>query len=158
MPLTDDERLAMLVALEKRIKAMLDDAKQQAKYKLMDSYQNSGVDRKAILIDGSKVGDVSISYSTAKPIPKPGCMAEFTEYLDQAGLVERVPVKGWEKRFTNAGDSVIDRESGEIVECMCWEPSRPKSAAVRGCKSDEVLSAMQGKLKQSDPLTLLLED
>ena len=156
--LTSDERLALLVALDKQLKPQLDDAKQEAKYQLMDSFEATGADRKAILVDGTKVGEVGMSYSTAKPAPKIGYESDFLDYLESLGLTERTPVKGWEKQFSRAGDSVINTNSGEIADCMEWEPSRVKSAAVRGCKPDDVLNALQGKLAGTNPFALLMEE
>lgn len=155
--ITSDEKLALLIALDKTLKPQLDDAKQNAKYDLMGMFEENGADRKAIMCDGQKVGEVGLSYSTAKPIVKPGCEQDFIEYLDQLGLVERVPVKGWEKHFTGAGETVLDAESGEIVDCMQWEPSRVRTAAVRGCKPDDVLKALGNKLQGTNPLALLEE-
>ena len=154
--LTEDERLALLSALDKVIKPQLDESKQQAKYHLMESFDKSGADRKAIIVDGTKVGDVGISYSTAKPAPKPGMMDEFLDYLESLGLTQRTPVKGWEKQFSHAGSAVIHAESGEIVDCMEWEPSRPKTAAVRGCKPEDVLDALSSKLAGTNPFALLI--
>lgn len=156
--LTSDERLALLVALDKQLKPQLDDAKQEAKYQLMESFETTGADRKAILVDGTKVGEVGMSYSTAKPVPKIGYESDFLDYLESLGLTERTPVKGWEKQFSRAGDSVIHTNSGEIADCMEWEPSRVKSAAVRGCKPDDVLNALQGKLAGTNPFALLMEE
>lgn len=156
--LTKDENLALLCALDKVIKPKLDDAKQDAKYQLMESFEAAGADRKAILVDGTKVGDVGMSYSTAKPVPKIGYESDFLDYLESLGLTERTPVKGWEKQFSRAGNSVIHTNSGEIADCMEWEPSRVKSAAVRGCKPDDVLNALQGKLVGTNPFALLMEE
>ena len=156
--LTSDERLALLVALDKQLKPKLDDAKQEAKYQLMENFETTGADRKAILVGGTKVGEVGMSYSTAKPVPKIGYESDFLDYLESLGLTERTPVKGWEKQFSRAGDSVIHTNSGEIADCMEWEPSRVKSAAVRGCKPDDVLNALQGKLAGTNPFALLIEE
>lgn len=156
--LTKDENLALLCALDKVIKPKLDDAKQDAKYQLMESFEATGADRKAILVDGTKVGEVGMSYSTAKPVPKIGYESDFLDYLESLGLTERTPKKGWEKQFSRAGDAVIHSNSGEIADCMEWEPSRVKTAAVRGCKPEEVLNALSGKLQGTNPFALLTEE
>nr|DAV56313.1 MAG TPA: hypothetical protein [Caudoviricetes sp.] len=153
--LNNDEKLALLEAMSKKIKPELESLKGEAKLGLMDAFAESGVDRRAILVDGQKVGEIGITYSTAKPYIKPGHEAEALEYLTSLGLTETVPVKGWEKHFTHAGDAVLHAESGEIADCLEWEPSVAKTAAVRGCKPDEVLEAIQPKLRGESPAALL---
>lgn len=153
--LTSDEKLALLEGMNKKLKPMLDEAKGQAKLELMEMCRQNGVDRKAIMVDGQKVGEIGIAYSTAKPAIMPGREKEALDYLAEMGLVEYVPKKGWEKHFAKAGDAVVDTENGEICDFLCWEPSVAKTAAVRGCKPEEVLAAIQPKLAGGDIMGLL---
>ena len=153
--LNKDEKLAVLEAMNKKLKPMLDEAKGDAKLELMDMCRENGIDRRAIMVDGQKVGEVGISYSTAKPVIIPGKEKEALDYLADMGLVEYVPMKGWEKFFSKAGDAVVDTENGEICDFLMWEPSRAKTAALRGCKPDEVLAAIQPKLEGRDIMGLL---
>ena len=153
--LTSDEKLALLEAMMKKLKPLLDDAKGEAKLELMEMCRQMGVDRKAIMVGEQKVGEIGITYSTAKPAIVPGREKEALDYLAEMGLVERSPKKGWEKAFTKAGDAVVDSESAEICDFLYWEPSFAKTAALRGCKPDAVLEAIQPKLEGGDILGLL---
>ena len=85
----------------------------------------------------------------------PGMEKEALEYLTEQGLTEVVPVKGWEKAFARVGNSVANRETGEILDFLYWEPSVAKSASVRGCQPDDVIQAMQGKLNGETIMGLL---
>lgn len=153
--LTKDEQLATLEALSKRIKPILDDLKSDVRNELLEACKENGVDRKAILVDGQKVGEVGISYSTAKAAIYPGREKEAIEYLTELGLTEVVPIKGWEKSFTRVGNEVANKDTGEILDFLYWEPSVAKSASVRGCKPDDVIQAMQGKLNGETIMGLL---
>lgn len=153
--LTSDEKLALLEAMNKKLKPMLEEAKGNAKLELMDMCRESGVDRKAIMIDGQKVGEIGITYSTAKPVIIPGMEKEAIEYLWENGMAEIVPKKGWEKCFVRAGNAVVNEESGEICPFMYWEPSVAKTAAVRGCKPEVVLEAIQQKLEGHSIVSLI---
>lgn len=153
--LTSDEKLALLEAMMKKLKPLLDEAKGEAKLELMEMCRQMGVDRKAIMVGEQKVGEIGITYSTAKPAIVPGREKEALDYLAEMGLVDYVPKKGWEKAFAKAGDTVVDSESGEICDFLYWEPSIAKTAALRGCKPDAVLEAIQPKLEGGDILGLL---
>lgn len=153
--LTSDEKLAVLEAMMKKLKPLLDEAKGEAKLELMEMCRQMGVDRKAIMVGEQKVGEIGITYSTAKPAIMPGREKEALGYLAEMGLVEYVPKKGWEKAFAKAGDAVVDTENGEICDFLYWEPSVAKTAALRGCKPDAVLEAIQPKLEGNDIMGLL---
>ena len=153
--LTKDEQLATLEALSKRIKPILDDLKSDVRNELLEACKENGVDRKAILVDGQKVGEVGISYSTAKAAIYPGREKEALEYLTEQGLTEVVPVKGWEKAFARVGNSVANQETGEILDFLYWEPSVAKSASVRGCQPQAVLDAFNGKIDGNTIIGLL---
>ena len=153
--LTKDEQLATLEALSKRIKPILDDLKSDVRNELLEACKENGVDRKAILVDGQKVGEVGISYSTAKAAIYPGREKEALEYLTEQGLTEVVPVKGWEKAFARVGNSVANQETGEILDFLYWEPSVAKSASVRGCQPKAVLDAFNGKIDANTIIGLL---
>ena len=153
--LTKDEQLATLEALSKRIKPILDDLKSDVRNELLEACKESGVDRKAILVDGQKVGEVGISYSTAKAAIYPGREKEAIEYLTELGLTEVVPIKGWEKSFTRVGNEVANKDTGEILDFLYWEPSVAKSASVRGCQPKAVLDAFNGKIDGNTIIGLL---
>lgn len=155
MQLTNDEQLALLSAMDKRIKPALDDAKSAARNALLEDFQQTGNDRHAILVAGQKVGDVGISYSKAQPVIKSDQMAEALAFLGSLGLTETSPAKGWENHFAKAGDDIICTDTGEVVGFLLWQPSMAKTAAVRGCKPEDVLTAFQGQLPTEEIIGLL---
>lgn len=155
MELTKDERLALLVAMDKRIKPGLDEAKADARRELLDSFDTTHSDRRAILVGSEKVGEVGISYSTSKPVILAGMESQAIEALRALGLTEEVPKKGWEKAFALVNGNVVCAETGEPAEWAMWQPQTVKAASVRGCEPDSVLSAMAGRLEASDVYALL---
>lgn len=155
--LTLDEKLALLEAMSKQIKPVLDDAKADAKQQLLDSFAETHADRRAILVNSQKVGEISISFGKPKAYILPGHEEKALEYLAKLGLVEQKPKVGWEKRFRLIGDLIVDEETGEDVsELFGWDQAAPKSAAVRGCKPQDVVDAFQGRLA-SVPIAAFIE-
>lgn len=155
MEITKDEQLAFLTALDKRIKPALDDAKAEARQEIMDRYAEDGTDRKAILVGGEKVGEVGISYSKAAPYIYRERMADALDFLRQVGLVTETPAKGWETKFDLIGGQVVYKPTGEVVEWAGWSPKAAKTAAVRGCKPEDVMRAFGPRLASVDAVALL---
>ena len=155
MEMTKDAELALLSAMDKRIKPALDDAKAAARNALLEDFQESGNDRHAILIGTTKVGEVGISYSKAQPVIKAERLQEALAFLTELGLTDVTPKKGWEQHFSIAGENVICTDTGEVVDFMLWQPSEAKTAAVRGCKPEDVLAAFQGQLPTDEIIGLL---
>lgn len=155
--LTFDEELAMLEAIQKKVKTRLDELKGAAKDELMEAYEENGIDRRSIKANGSPIGKVSITFTKAKPVINPARKAQALEALTAMGLTEVVPVKDWEKRFTHCGDIVLDAESGELAEWALWEIEKPYCTKVTGCKPEDVLDAMSTKLQGENIIGLLGE-
>ena len=155
MEITKDERLAFLAALDKRVKPALDDAKAEARAEIMDRYAEDGTDRKAILVGGEKVGEVGISYSKAAPYIYRERMADALDFLRQVGLVTETPAKGWEQSFDLIVGKVVYMPTGEVVEWAGWNPKAAKTAAVRGCKPEDVMRAFGPRLASVDAVALL---
>lgn len=153
--LTKDERLALLEAFSKRLKPALDEAKEEARESLLKDFHETHTDRRAILVKDEKVGEVGISYSTPGPCIMPGKTAEALDFLQNAGLVTVEPARGWESRFEKVGDSVVFKDTGEVVGWAEWRPKAPKAASVRGCKPADVLRAFGNQLPD---IAGLLED
>lgn len=153
--ITKDERLALLVALDKKIQPELKAAKDEARQAIMDGYAQDGTDRKAILVGGEKVGEVGISYSK----PAPFIYAERTEYalrfLAEHGLTETVPAKGWERDFDLVAGQVVYKPTGEVCDWAGWSPKAPKTAAVRDCKPEDVMRAFGPRLGGVDAVSLI---
>lgn len=155
--LTFDEELAMLEAIQKKVKTRLDELKGVAKDALMDAYEENGIDRRRIKANGSPIGTVFITFTKAKPVINPARKAQALKALTAMGLTEVVPVKDWEKRFTHCGDIVLDAESGELAEWALWEIEKPYCTKVTGCKPEDVLDAMSTKLQGENIIGLLGE-
>lgn len=158
--LTPDERLALLNAMSKTVEPQLKAVKAEAASDLAERFAADGTDRRAILVNGAKVGEVGMSFSKAAPAIKPGHEREALEAAIDMGLVDwskvgSVLVRDWQKRFSQVGDAVVEAQSAELIDWLQWEPSRPKSAAVRGCKPEDVLPALRAKLGEGFAQALL---
>lgn len=155
MDVTQDEKLALLCAIDKRVSPALRDAKDEARQEIMDRYAEDGTDRKAILVGGEKVGEVGISYSKAAPFIYAEQMPEAMDFLRQVGLVQEEPAKGWEQHFELIGGQVVYKPTGEVVEWAGWNPKAARNAAVRGCKPEDVVRAFGARLAAVDTVALL---
>lgn len=153
--ITKDEKLAMLCALDKRVTPALRDAKDEARAEIMERYAEDGTDRKAILVGGEKVGEVGISYSKPAPFIYAEQMPAALEFLRQVGLVQETPAKGWENQFDLIGGQVVYKPTGEVVEWAGWNPKAAKTAAVRGCKPEDVLRAFGNRIESVNAIALL---
>lgn len=155
MQITEGERLALLVAIDKRLSPALKEAKDAARDDLMASYTEDGTDRKAVKVGDEKVGEVGISYSKPAPFIYGGCEKEALDFLHPLGLTEEVPKKGWEKEFELIGGDVVHKATGEVVAWAGWQPKAPKTASVRGCKPEDVMRAFGPRLGGMDAAALL---
>ena len=153
--LTDDERLALLKAIEHQMKPIKEELEGDARRGLMERFGEDGTDRRAIIAGGQKVGEVGISYNKPRPYIYKDREAEALDYLESIGLVERTPAKGWESHFKNAGGYVICTDTGEMVDSIGWQGKEPKNAAIRGCEPEEVREALRAQLQGGDELALL---
>lgn len=155
MQVTNDERLALLTALDKRIAPVLRDAKADARRELIEAAQRGESDRKPLLVGGVKVGEVAATYSKAAPEIAPGRRERALDYLRQLGLVEESPRQGWETHFERVGAQIVCRDTGEPVDFLDWQPKAVRTAAVRGCDPAEVLDAFGGRVESMDVAGLL---
>lgn len=153
--LTKSEEIALLTVLEKRIKERLDEVKSEERQALMEGFSATHCDRKALMVGDTKVGEIVISLSTPKPIIKPECMSEALRALDEAGLVDLTPSKGWEDAFALVGDSVVWKDTGEVCDWLMWQPSMVKTASVRGIKEEKVKTAFGARLATVNPIAML---
>lgn len=147
MNITPDEKLALLVAMDKQLKPELDNAKAEARQALLEGFEETHADRRAVMVGTEKVGEVGISFSTARPYMLPDREEDALAYLSQHGLTVEKPCNGWEKGFKYVDGHVIDNYTGEDVsDLFGWQPSTAKTASVRGCKPADVAEAFQGRL------------
>lgn len=157
MEISKHQRLALGVALEKAVKEVVTDLKSDVRSELLELHEAHGVDRIALSFDGKKVGEVGLSFSKPKPSIKGEMMKEALGFLYDNDLAEIVPKRGWEEHFTCSGGEIIFKDTGEIVDWALWNEGMAKTAAVRGCKPQDVLDAMAPMLNGTDITKLLLE-
>lgn len=153
--MTGDERLAVLVAMDKQIAPALKEAKEQARLELLDAFDETHADRRAIIVGEDKVGEVGISYSAPRAVISAGREDEAVAALRELGLTEEVPAKGWEKAFAQVGGVVVNKETGERAEWAYWQGRAPKTAVVRGCKPEDVVAAMGPRMSGVDVAGLI---
>lgn len=157
---TADERLAFLEALNKTLndkkEGLLTEAKAEARSELLGLFDSHGVDRRALIVGGRKVGEVGISFSQPKAAIKGERRAEALEFLLENGLAEITPVRGWEGHFAKVGTDVMFADTGELVDWALWDEGGAKAAAVRGCKPQEVMEAFGPRLQGQTVTNLLL--
>lgn len=161
--LNASERLALLVALDKKLQPELKLAKSEVRQHLLDTYNKIGADRMPICIGATKVGDVSLQRNRAKAAIKVEKQEEALKYLLERGLAEIKPICGWEKHFTRCftieseEDFIIDKDTGEVVDWAVWQRESVGIAKVNKCKPEDVLSALQteGRLTKIDAIALL---
>ena len=146
MEYTQDERLAVLTAMQKQIKPALDEAKGIARQEIMDGFAETHTDRRAIIVGDEKVGEIGILKER---------MDEAVAFLDSIGMVDIVPKKGWEAHFAKAGDKVVCTDTGETVDWAMWCPKSPKTAAVRGCAPEDVMQALGPRVEGMSAAALL---
>lgn len=155
MQLTRSERIALLTVLERRIRQRLDDDKDEERQELLENFADTHCDRKALMVGDAKVGEVAVSFATAKPVIKPECQALALAELDEMGLAELVPAKGWEDGFALVGGDVVRKDTGEVCDWLMWQPSYAKTTVVRGIKEEKVRDAFGPRLEGVDAVALL---
>lgn len=153
--LTQDEYLALVVAVDKTVSARAKEAKNAACAALVAQAMDSQSDRRPITVGGAKVGEVGASYS--KPGPVITDMPKALEALRAKGLTVEVPVKGWEEYYTVLAGLVADKDTAELVEWAEWEPKRVKGAAVRVPDPQAVLDAFGTRISDGGGALKLLE-
>lgn len=153
--LTNDEYLALVVAVDKTVAAKAKEAKGAACAAMVAQAMDGESDRRPILVGGAKVGEVGASYS--KPGPVITDMGKAIEALREKGLTVEVPAKGWEEHFTAVAGLVADKDTAELVEWAAWEPKRVKGAAVRIPDSQAVLDAFGTRIADGGGALKLLE-
>lgn len=152
---TQDERLAVLTAMQKQIEPALKEAKAIARQEIMEGFAETHTDRRAIIVGDEKVGEIGISYSKAAPVILKERMDEAVAFLDSISMVDIVPKKGWEAHFAKAGDKVVCTDTGETVDWAMWCPKSPKTAAVRGCAPEDVMQALGPRVEGMSAAALL---
>lgn len=161
-----EEKVAVLTAIQKRAKEMLDDLRPQLDREAMELYEVYGTTKKAVKVNGQKVADLIIpmskdDYEIADPDAfkafcqdygigayvkrvKPGCMGRAEAILsdEHPELMEEVWEYGdWKPGMTPAGDGATWLDSGMPVPGVRRIPPQPGKPALRGVKWREVAQA-----------------
>ena len=140
-----NEELAVLTAMQKVIKNRLDDLKADAKDNLIRLEEETGADRIALKIGGSKVGEVSIMRAHPSIEINAGAYDEALDFLGPIGLLETAPAKSWRDAFDIVagpdGPEVCYRDTGEVVTWAYVQPGYVKGTTVR-VKDAEVKKAL----------------
>ena len=162
MELTKDERLIVMEGINKILNdkkaGLLTEAKAEARSELLELHETMGVDRRALMSGNTKLGEVGISYSKAKPFIFGERKEEALAFLLENELAEITPKRGWEEHFARSADGgIFLTDTGEFVDWAGWDEGGAKSASIRGCNPDEILNAMGNKLIGQDINKLLLE-
>ena len=164
------EELAVLTAMQKVVKARLDEVRARANAELRASWDDDGVAKKALRLGGVKVGDFpveldscewevsdakefedfALAYGFAHPACriKPGWAARAVEVMD---LVEPEGVERfveldpkWERYVTNTGGTPTFLDSGLEVPGLSYRGPRVKCTQVRGCDPGKVVPIVRG--------------
>ena len=147
MELTRDEKLVFLKALQKKVENELKFLEGEAKDEVLRRFVEDGdSDRRPIFINGVRVCEIALAYSKPKVGIRPGHEWLAIEYLEGCGLVQKVPVKDWEDRFTMVNGKVVDQDTGEVCEWAEWTPAVATTAKINKFKPEEALQALGDKL------------
>lgn len=164
------EELAVLTAMQKVVKARLDEVRSHANAELRASWDDDGVAKKALRLGGVKVGDFTVvldseewevsdrrefedfalAYGFARPACriKPDWMAravEIMDLLEPEGIDRFVEIDPkWQRYITNTGGQPTFLDSGLEVPGLNWRGQRVKCTQVRGCEPDKVVPIVRG--------------
>ena len=163
------ERVAALTALQKAVKAALDDARAEADEAMADA-ERLGFEKMALKVAGEKVGDMTVCYgpegwdvsdreafedfalcnglaSQRKRIA-PWFERQAAEAVAEAfgddlpaGAVEEETVldPDWEKAVVSVGGVPTLMDSGEVVPGLSLRRRAPKGTRVTGCRPEAVM-------------------
>lgn len=163
------QRAAVLTAMQKAIADALDGARAEADADLASMYDDMGVNRIAVKIDGREIGSFSVNFSKEgwaitdleafqefaltygfahelKKI-KPEYMGEAVRILERE-LPEAVATEveiagGWEKLLTDVDGAACYLDTAEVVPGVSRVPKAPKGTALKGCDPEAVMPAVR---------------
>lgn len=159
-----DEKVAVLTALQKLVKNSLNEARAEADAELLRAYEEEGVQKKALKLDGVKVGDYLVMLSSdVWQITDQGAFNDFAlsngladirkqikpEYLSMAIKVlerefpevlqdEVVLSTKWKNALSNVGGVPHFMDTKVVVPGVAFCGQQVKNTQVRGCSPDDV--------------------
>lgn len=149
MELSNMEKLPFLKIIHKELTALIKDIEGEEKMEL----QESGYSKKNMAIDGQKFGDLTYYEPKPKVEIRPEKKTDALLFLQDEGLAELNPCKGWDERFAIVGQSIVDKNTGENCDDLFYigqTPGRCVSKLDRGVTVDAVVQALQPKIGQVD--------
>lgn len=140
--------------LAKQINERIKEIESDEKYALMESGYNS----KNMAIQGIKFG--AIDYYPPKPKVQinPSSHEKAIEFLQEEGLVEVTPAKGWEDRFAIINGSIIDTMTGENCDdifTIGQTPARCVSRLERKVTLNQAMNLLQPQIGNGEIRALL---
>lgn len=158
------EKVAVLTALQKMVKAELDAARREADDDLLAAFDEDGVTKRALKIGGFKVGDhivvlnsgqwsitdreafeefaLTYGFATTERTIRPEWMARAADLVaeeDPAGIEESVKLDAkWQDYIANVAGTPTFLDSGMAVPGLAFTGQTVKNTQVRGCKPEDV--------------------
>ncbi len=174
------EKLAVLTAMDKAVKAGAKEARAEADEGLMAIYEDMGVEKVELRVAGQPVGTLQVTYaSEGYEVTDLAAFAEFgaangmaaekrairAEYMDaaikivEAHLPEAVevtvePVKDLGRMLDHVGGEVVAYGTSEVVPGVSYRPKRAKGTMVRGCEPEKVIPLLASLPGGVEPLLL----
>lgn len=161
-----EERIAVLTAIQKRAKEMLDELRPELNARALREYEESGVQKRAIRVGGEKVADLVVPMSKEDyEIEDPEAFKAFAEdyglgsyvkAIDPARMSDAVAYLAaehpevlaeewryadWKPAMTACGGGATYLDSGMPVPGVRRVKPSPKAPTLRGLKWEAVASA-----------------
>ena len=140
------ERLACLMAMKKAVDTELSLARGECNDELAGLAESAHVEKRALLVDGVKVGEHAVTYSSAGfEVENPDAFEDFALCNGLARIVERVEyLDGWQRCVEAVGGKVLVKGTDVEVPGVRYVPRHASGTRVTGCKPAEVLPLLRG--------------
>lgn len=161
-----DEKVAVLTAIQKRAKEMLDELRPEMNERALAEYDENGVTKRAVKVAGQKVADLVVPESKPDFAIVDGSFQEFAkDYgLGRMELSVKDPYEAakvlaaehpdmveerfaysndWKDSMEWDGERVTFRDSGMEVPGVAYMGPQPKSPTLRGLKWESVAKALK---------------
>lgn len=157
------QQLAVLTAVQKMVKAKLDELREQVDEQMRDRFEEDGIDRQRLMLDGEEVGKVLLKVADEgwevtdrdeffnwlfdngqldeTHTVKKGCEEEVFQRLSSYPWLfdlHEEPKKDFTRTFEKLGDSVVVSGTDVIVPGVAPCKAKPKGIMVTGCKPQQV--------------------
>lgn len=166
--LTSAQRVAVLTALSKAVRASLEEARIEADQEAYALYEGFGSDRIKIEMGGVEVGTLSLTFSkdayevvdreafedfclanglgrlekSIRPEYMPAVLASLSHSIPEALTESFVLDKGADKLMRRVGEAFVIEGTDEVVPGISPKPITVTGTRVTGCKPDVVLPTL----------------